>query len=229
MPLKDEALDLYGVLDLRASATLDEIEEAYARIQDTFGGGGLALYSLLEESDPEAWRHQVDLAYQTLSDPDRRAEYDRQLQTSNDYTPLVLSESDASQMQSVSTSLSGSNEENPRASNAPANPAAPPPLPRARRLKPDPDIEITEDTEFSGTLLKRLRESAGATLAQVAEITKIGRGYLRAIESNDFDNLPAPVYVRGFVMEYARVLGLASKHVASSFMTLYERYRGGGR
>jgi hypothetical protein len=31
---------------------------------------------------------------------------------------------------------------------------------------------------------------------------------LVAIESNDFDGLPAPVYVRGFVTEYARALGL---------------------
>ncbi|MEO1172337.1 MAG: helix-turn-helix domain-containing protein, partial [Myxococcota bacterium] len=80
-----------------------------------------------------------------------------------------------------------------------------------------------------GDLLRRIRESAGATLAQVAEITKIGRGYLRAIEANDFDMLPAPVYVRGFVVEYARVLGLDSEQVVSSFMTLYERFREGGR
>ena len=93
------------------------------------------------------------------------------------------------------------------------------------RLKPTLEIELTDDTEFSGALLRRLRESANATLQDVADITKISKRYLRALEENDYSALPAAVYVRGFVTEYARALGLDSKRVAKSYMSLYKRYR----
>lgn len=98
-----------------------------------------------------------------------------------------------------------------------------------RKLSVDPAIPITAEQEFSGALLRRLRESASASIADVAEITKVGKNYLKAIEDNDFDSLPAPVYVRGFVVEYAKVLGLNSSQVAASYMALYERYRNGGK
>ena len=61
----------------------------------------------------------------------------------------------------------------------------------------------------------------------MAEVTKIRKGYLRALEENDFDGLPAAVYVRGFISEYARVLGLDTQMVAKSYMALYERYKTG--
>lgn len=113
---------------------------------------------------------------------------------------------------------------------------APPPLPqpvprrplnksRRRMLKPRV-ADIAEDTEFSGALLRRLRESAEASLDDLSEITKISKRYLHALEENDFNTLPAGVYVRGFVSEYARALGLDSAKVAQSYMGLYRRYRG---
>ena len=89
-------------------------------------------------------------------------------------------------------------------------------------------IEVTPDTEFSGALLRRLRESAGADLQALAEITKVRRHYLEAVEEHDFDALPAAVYVRGFVTEYARALGLDPQRVAQSYMALYRRYRAEG-
>jgi flagellar biosynthesis protein FlhG len=93
-------------------------------------------------------------------------------------------------------------------------------------LNPSLSIDVTPDTEFSGSLLRRLRESADASLDDVADITKISKRYLHALEENDFDTLPAAVYVRGFVSEYARALGLDSKTVSKSYMSLYRRYRG---
>ena len=95
-------------------------------------------------------------------------------------------------------------------------------------MKPNVAFEVTSDTECSGSLLRRLRESADANLDSVAEITKISKRYLHALEENDFESLPAAVYVRGFVSEYARALGLDPKLVSKSYMSLYKRYRGEG-
>ena len=89
--------------------------------------------------------------------------------------------------------------------------------------------DINADTEFSGALLRRLREVANASLADLAEITKISKRYLTALEENDFAALPPLVYVRGFVAEYARVLGLDPRTVAQSYVNTYRRYKGEGR
>ena len=64
-------------------------------------------------------------------------------------------------------------------------------------------------------------------MADNAEITKISKRYLLALEQNDFEVLPAAVYVRGFVSEYARAMGLPSEAIARAYMALYRRYRDG--
>ena len=52
------------------------------------------------------------------------------------------------------------------------------------------------------------RENLGYTLKDIAERTRVRTGYLESIEAENFKNLPAPVYIRGFIFEFARVLGI---------------------
>ena len=44
-----------------------------------------------------------------------------------------------------------------------------------------------------------------------------------------FSELPAPVYVRGFVVAYANCVGLDSKRVATSYMKKFESETGQSR
>ncbi len=92
-----------------------------------------------------------------------------------------------------------------------------------RRLRPGSVPPLTAETQFNGALLAAARQSAGASLQMVAEITRINKHYLRALEADDVRLLPAPVYVRGFVHEYARVVGLAPAPVADGYMRNYRR------
>ena len=102
--------------------------------------------------------------------------------------------------------------------------------PGPRRLQPSAEIELPDDGDFTGDVFRRLRESANASVEDVAEITKISKRYIKALEAEDFGTLPAPPYVRGFVAQYARVLGLEPEAVAKSYMSLYRRsqQRGSG-
>lgn len=61
-----------------------------------------------------------------------------------------------------------------------------------------------------GSILKKSREENSYTLEQVAEITRIGTMVLRNIEEAKIEELPAPVFVKGFVSNYAKLLGLDS-------------------
>lgn len=86
------------------------------------------------------------------------------------------------------------------------------------------DGEIDQG-EFDGARLRRLREHRGIELEDVAEVTKVNPTYLRFIEEERFDDLPAAVYVRGFVLGYAGCIGLEARQVAKSYMMRYEESR----
>ena len=59
-----------------------------------------------------------------------------------------------------------------------------------------------------GNTLKQARESRELPLREIEWATKIKASYLEALEAEDFDSLPAPVYARGFLRTYARYLDL---------------------
>jgi len=92
-------------------------------------------------------------------------------------------------------------------------------VPRAE-LPPAPSI--TPDTEFSGALLRAVRESQGISLVQISERTKVGTNYLQCIEEDEFEQLPAAVYVRGFVTEVAKCLRLDPEQVSQSYLRRYK-------
>jgi len=69
-----------------------------------------------------------------------------------------------------------------------------------------------------GSWLRTQREARGVTIDAIAETSKISRRYLEALETDRFDALPAPVFVRGFLREYARIVGLDSDEVANFYL-----------
>jgi len=59
-----------------------------------------------------------------------------------------------------------------------------------------------------GSSLREARGRQGLDFPELEELTKIRPKYLRALEDEQFDILPAPTYVRGFLRSYAEALGL---------------------
>jgi cytoskeletal protein RodZ len=63
--------------------------------------------------------------------------------------------------------------------------------------------------------LRQAREAQQLSVHQVAEITKIKTEHIRALEAGDYDAFVAPVYIRGFVRTYARMLKLDEAQVGT--------------
>lgn len=80
-------------------------------------------------------------------------------------------------------------------------------------LTPQPYAELAT----FGEELKREREIRGISLKEISDATKISKRFLEAIERNDHKTLPAPVFTRGFVREYARYLGLSAEDVVNRY------------
>jgi helix-turn-helix protein/DnaJ-like protein len=84
-------------------------------------------------------------------------------------------------------------------------------------------VELPE--VVTGPALKRVREMRGISLRQIATESKVGVRYLQYIEEDRFSFLPAPVYLRGFLAEYARVVGLDGRRVVESYIARIVRGR----
>lgn len=79
-----------------------------------------------------------------------------------------------------------------------------------------------EPGESIGPFLRRRREQMGLPIKEIANTTRIRSAHLENIELERFDLLPAPVYLRGFVVEYGRALSLADPEgMAAAYMDLY--------
>ena len=61
-----------------------------------------------------------------------------------------------------------------------------------------------------GERLRRAREAAGLRLEDVAEQLKMPVRVVRSLEEEDWSRLGAPVFVRGQLRSYSRLLGLAT-------------------
>lgn len=65
--------------------------------------------------------------------------------------------------------------------------------------------------------MRQEREKRGITIEQVASATKIGVKTLHALEGDQYAELPAKPFVRGFVTSYARFIGMDPKEILTSF------------
>lgn len=61
--------------------------------------------------------------------------------------------------------------------------------------------------------LKQAREAQHLSVQQVADVTKMRADHVRALESGDYDVFVAPVYIRGFVRSYARLVKIDADQI----------------
>lgn len=85
--------------------------------------------------------------------------------------------------------------------------------------------EIEDTIDFTGEFLLKIREYKNVDLERLSDMTKVSRLYLQAIENEDYDKLPAPVYVRGFVFQYAKCLKLKTEIVANSYVARMKKLK----
>jgi flagellar biosynthesis protein FlhG len=192
----------YEILETHVSATREEIERAYRLSLTTYADDSLAGYSVLETGDAAALRERIEVAFRVLSDARLRRDYDATLELA------------------------------PREELPAEEPSAP--LVRvdaedgADRFAHVLDGFAREDDdggEFDGERLRHFRIRCGMEIDDISRVTKISPSYLRFIESERFADLPAAVYVRGFVTAYANCVGLDGKEVAASYMKRFEQGR----
>jgi cytoskeleton protein RodZ len=74
-----------------------------------------------------------------------------------------------------------------------------------------------------GSTLREARMRTRIDISEVEAQTKIRARYLRAIENEEWDLLPGPVYVKSFLRTYGDFLGVDSRLLVDEYKRRYER------
>lgn len=180
---------LYEVLGVSRGATDDEIRRACKRQREIYREGSIPLVSLVSEPELRREQARIEEGYDTLLDMTKRRAYD------------------------LSTFP-----EDPPPSVAPKRSATAAAAAELLLLQAEVAKEIHAETQFSGELLRKVRESQGVELSEIAHRTKISTMHLKAIEEEALGELPATVYVQGFVQEFAKYLNLDPTQVSKTYI-----------
>lgn len=84
---------------------------------------------------------------------------------------------------------------------------------------------MTEDRKKSlGEFLRTEREKRNLTIEQTSSATKIGLKILKRLEADEYSELPALPFVRGFVRNYGKFLGLDGEQVLQDYSSFLEEH-----
>lgn len=200
-------------MEVTQSATQHEIVLAFERAKRTYSQQNPALYSVFTPDEAESLRKLIEEAYQVLSNQTYRNIYEKRLLSKS------YSESDLS-LEAIKAASSTLYTD----SVVKVTPIGPPVSNALDEFKQDHEFEtkVEKCTQWTGGFLKEVREYRKVTIEQLQEQTKINPWYITAIEKMEPNNLPAAVFVRGYVLQIAKSLQLNEKVVADSYMKLFK-------
>ncbi len=220
--LTKDSRNYYEVLEIPTNASQDEIYNAYNKAKNSYNSDNLALYSLMSAEEAQQALQLIEEAYSILHEPIKRAEYNRikgfqighsipqsdshfTFQSNTPTNPQQNHSSDFDfQHKSRSAYISSLSTNHQFALQYQEDPAF--------------EEEIESATMFNGEFLQKIREYKQVSIERMSQMTKISKTNLKRLEADNFSELPADVYMRGFVSLYAKHLKLNAKLVATSYM-----------
>ena len=185
-------VDYYKLFQLPRSASQIDIINAYRHAKLAYQEDSLAIYSLFSEQELDGIREQVEQAYHVLSDPERRQAYDAMFEQAVDDQKPETATDNIIPFHS---------------------PQARPPL-----LEQVVESELGSDHGYDGASLKRIREVKGISLESIATHTRISKRYLQAIEDENADHFPELVYLKGYLRQYGREIGVDPEKLVVQYL-----------
>jgi curved DNA-binding protein CbpA len=207
----------YEILEVSTQATQHDILLAYQKAKLTYSHQNTAIQSAFSEEELEELKKLVEEAFLVLSNQNYRNIYEQRL-NSKSYSESDITfngikdfTQDVSPTNTVEKLIQKHNSMSQKAESV-----------ELAQTDETFEQEIHRQTEWSGDFLKKVREYKKISIDKLQESTKVNPWYLKALETMDIQNLPASVFVRGYVIQMAKELGLNEKNVADSYMKIYK-------
>jgi len=200
-PRLEDDQTYYELLETEPGVSDEEVRRAYRLFKEVYASTSPVISGLYEDAELAALHTRAAAAHDALFAPERRRQYD-----------LSLPEADLARAVR-------------RAAQTTRH--APNRLPVAEVDEPF-SAPVAEDGEITGSFLRKIREQRGLELSDIAQRTRISERHLRSIEDERFDELPAAVYVRGFVGQVARILKLDHGRAVEQYLRRFHGANGPG-
>ncbi len=213
----------YEILEVKPTAGPADIYNAYQRACSTYSAKSPALYSMFTPAEAAELMTMIEEAYQTLSHQARRREYDIR---------IGIMKAPAPQPAPLPSTPQRAN---PQSDNdrwvgpVKVSYAKKDDLPKgfARtkfsvyEVKSEMEHEIESAENVDGLFLQKIRLYKGVTLDHMSDEIRVIKSTLVALEANDVDALPVAVFTRGFVVQFARLLGLNERKISDAYMKYF--------
>lgn len=214
----------YEILEVSTQATQHDILLAYQKAKLTYSDSNLAIRSAFSGEELNELKKLVDEAFLVLSNQNYRHVYEQRLNTKS------YSESDITfnGIKNYTQDVSPTNtvekliQKHSSMTHKAEVMAVVEEKTESASVDETFEQEVMAQTEWSGDFLKKVREYKKVSIDKLQESTKVNPWYIKALETMDVKNLPATVFVRGYVIQLAKELGLNEKNVADSYMKIYK-------
>ncbi len=213
----------YEILEVSTAATQHDILLAYQKAKLTYSDSNLAIRSVFSTPELNELKKLVDEAFLVLSNQNYRHIYEQRMTTKSysesDVTFNAIKDftQDTRPINTVEKLIQKQNSNSHKSESVVSAPQV-----LSASIDENFEQEMIAQTEWSGDFLKKVREYKKVSIDKLQESTKVNPWYLKALETMDSKSLPATVFVRGYVIQMAKELGLDEKNVADSYMKIYK-------
>ncbi len=207
----------YTLLGISPEATFEEVRSAYDQAMSIYSADSIATYSLLTREERERMLSRLVDAYKTLTNSQLRKEYNSFLVEKGELSPQEiglssLKDSDTAKgkLKDVSVESLVQREERTENANQPSG----------------DNLDLPDNlTSVTGRDIKMLRIAGDISLEEIYRKTNIPKKTVEDIEEENFENLPALVYLKGFLKTYAKVLNINEDQMVDGYIERFLEWK----
>ncbi len=204
----------YNLLGLSPKASFEEVRSAYDQSMSIYSTDSIPTYSLLTQKEREQILSRLLDAYKTLTNSQLRREYNHSLIEKGELSPQEIGLEGFNiakgRLREVSVEILSQKEEKTESEAQPAG----------------SNLELFDSqTSVTGKNIKMVRLDREISLEEIYIKTNIPKKTLEDIEEEHFEKLPALVYLKGFLMAYAKILNVNQAQMIDGYVKRYLEWK----
>jgi len=207
----------YKLLDISPKASFEEVRSAYDQAMTIYSTDSIATYSLFTQKERERILSRLADAYKILTNSQLRREYNNSLIEEGElslqeigFSSLEDSNIDEDKMREVGIGSLIEKEEKTENDNQPSG----------------ENLDLLGNlTSITGKDIKMLRIAREISLEEIYRKTNIPKKTLENIEREHFEELPALVYLKGFLRTYAKILNVNQTQMVDGYVKRFLEWK----
>lgn len=203
-PKKKDFVTAYEILEISANAHPKDIQAAYQKKLEIYSDNSFVTVGLMTKEEKEKERDLLEQNFKLLINSQSRQKYDEELISKNfikeeervsDYKDIQEQQQNFQEFQESTTET---------------------------KKEVEGKKETSEITYFDGASLRKIRQALKISVEEIVSETNIRSWYITSIEEENFDALPARIYVKGFLKQIAAYLKIPPEKVLRDYLEKYD-------